>query len=208
MSASYFDLDGTLVEYDAPFEGILREAFAEVGVDAPDRGVLEAYSESFFDVIGEVDDPFAAAVARTGADVDPEAFSAAMVDAEAEYVTTVDGAAPTLDALADDHRLGVLTNGFGPAQRAKLDAVGLADRFEAVVVSGEVGVRKPDPGIYRIAEERLPAQSYAFVADDLTRDVRPAVDRGWRGVFVGEPEGSTGEGVAAVRSLADVPTVL
>ncbi|MFC6724433.1 hypothetical protein ACFQE1_08610 [Halobium palmae] len=71
MSACYFDLDGTLVEYDAPFETVLREAFAGVGVDDPDRSLLEAYSEAFFDVIGDADDPFAAAIARTGTDVDP-----------------------------------------------------------------------------------------------------------------------------------------
>jgi HAD superfamily hydrolase (TIGR01549 family) len=204
--ACYFDLDGTLLEYDAPFADLLTETFAAVGVDDPDRSLLETYSDAFFAVIGVADDPFAAAVSRTDAPVDPEAFSTAQVRTEADHVVAVDGAESVLDAL-DGCRLGVLTNGFGPAQRAKLDAVGLRDRFEAVVVSGEVGVRKPEAGIYRVAAERLVADDYAFVADDLERDVLPAVDRGWRGVYVG-PESATGSDATAVRTLREVSDAL
>jgi hypothetical protein len=56
-------------------------------------------------------------------------------------------------------------------------------------LSREVGVRKPETGIYRVAEERLSADDYAFVAGDLARDIRPAVERGWRGVYIGERRG-------------------
>lgn len=221
MDALYVDLDGTLVEYTARFEAIYDTAVA--GLDGTPADV-EAYSEAFFDVLGDAEtrgsaarssegrgasNPFAAAVAATDATVDPAAFSAAMVEAEREHVAPVDGARATLDALAGEYRLGVLTNGFGPAQRGKLEAAGLADAFETVVVSGEVGVRKPDPGIYEIAEERLPADSYAFVADDLDRDVRPAVERGWRGVYVGaDAESVTATDVDAVRTLDGVREVM
>ncbi|MFC4358597.1 HAD family hydrolase [Halobium salinum] len=208
MPTCYFDLDGTLVEYDAPFADVLSDAFAAVGVDA-DRTLLETYSEAFFDVLGDADDPFAAAIDRTDAGVDPAAFSDAMVRTEAEHTVVVDGADAVLDTLSGEWRLGVLTNGFGPAQRAKLETVGLTDRFESVVVSGEVGARKPEPAIYRAAEGRLAADSYVFVADDLERDVLPAVDCGWRGVLVGDDVNpSVPDGVETVRSLADVPTVL
>lgn len=206
MDALYVDLDGTLVEYTASFEAIYDTAVA--GLDGTPADV-ETYSEAFFDVLGDADDPFRAATARTDATVDPDAFSAAMVEAEREHVAPVDDARQVLDALADDYRLGVLTNGFGPAQRGKLEAAGLTDAFETVVVSGEVGVRKPEPGIYEVAEDRLSADSYAFVADDLERDVRPAVACGWRGVHVGEDADSvTAAGVDAVRTFGDVRGVL
>jgi len=71
-------------------------------------------------------------------------------------------------------------------QRAKVDAGGFGDAFDAVVVSRDVGVGKPDPGIFAAAEERLPADSYVFVADALDRDVRAAEAAGWRGVYVGD----------------------
>jgi putative hydrolase of the HAD superfamily len=55
--------------------------------------------------------------------------------------------------------------------------------FDAVVISGEVGMRKPEPGIYRLAADRLglePAQC-VFV-DDLGPNVKGAVGVGMVGV--------------------------
>jgi putative hydrolase of the HAD superfamily len=53
---------------------------------------------------------------------------------------------------------------------------GLIDElFDAYVISGEVGLRKPDPAIYSLAAERmgLPPEAIAFV-DDLPGNLKPA----------------------------------
>jgi putative hydrolase of the HAD superfamily len=57
------------------------------------------------------------------------------------------------------------------------------DRFDALVVSHEVGLRKPDPGIYHHARERAgcPAGECLFV-DDLPANVEAARACGWQGV--------------------------
>jgi putative hydrolase of the HAD superfamily len=51
----------------------------------------------------------------------------------------------------------------------------LAELFDAVVISAEVGLRKPDPAIYELAAERmeLPPAAIAFV-DDLPGNLKPA----------------------------------
>jgi epoxide hydrolase-like predicted phosphatase len=51
----------------------------------------------------------------------------------------------------------------------------LAELFDAWVISGEVGLRKPDPAIYALAAERmgLPPDAIAFV-DDLPGNLKPA----------------------------------
>lgn len=202
VRACYCDLDGTLVRYETPFAAIYTAALNDLGVEA--RG-LEAYNDAFFAALGEAEDPFAAAISQVDVDVRPDAFSDALVEAEAARVAPTADADATLEAIGEEYRLGVLTNGVGRAQRAKLDAAGLAEHFETVVVSGEVGVRKPDHEVYRIAEDRLPAASYTFVADDLDRDVRPATGCGWRGVYVGEEQP---DDVACRRRFAGVADVL
>jgi putative hydrolase of the HAD superfamily len=55
--------------------------------------------------------------------------------------------------------------------------------FDAIVISGEVGARKPDPEIYLLAAERLqvPVSSCVFV-DDLAANVRGAAAVGMAGV--------------------------
>jgi putative hydrolase of the HAD superfamily len=51
-------------------------------------------------------------------------------------------------------RVGIVTNGARQTQRSKINRTGLAGRVDAVCVSEEVGVRKPDPVIFAIAAHR------------------------------------------------------
>jgi len=53
-------------------------------------------------------------------------------------------------------RVGVISNG-SPAQRLKITTTGLLELIDGYCVSAEVGVRKPDPAIFRLAAERLGA---------------------------------------------------
>jgi putative hydrolase of the HAD superfamily len=76
-------------------------------------------------------------------------------------------------------RTGLLSNSWGLAyERDGWDAL-----FDAVVISGEVGLRKPDPAIYALAAQRLdlPPEQIVFV-DDLRPNVRAAVAAGMVGV--------------------------
>ena len=80
-------------------------------------------------------------------------------------------------------RLALLTNNvreWEPAWRSLLpiDAI-----FELVVDSSAVGLRKPDPAIYRLTLDRLglPAEACAFV-DDLAINVDAARELGLHGV--------------------------
>ena len=204
MDAVYFDLDGTLVEFDRSFVAIVEDAASRLDAEFP-HGDIEAFGRALGEHLESADDPYAAAAAAADLPVDPGAFADAMLEAELEATVPVAGAAEAVVALTDDYRLGVLTNGHGPVQRAKVDAAGFGDAVEAVVVSGEVGVGKPDPGIFAAAEERLPANDYVFVADALDRDVRAADAAGWRGVYYGD---ETPDDVARVGSLSALPDVL
>lgn len=71
---------------------------------------------------------------------------------------------------------------------------GWSDVFDEVVISGEVGLRKPEPEIYRLAAERLgvPPSQCVFV-DDLTPNVRGAVAVGMIGVLHRDVPATVGE---------------
>jgi putative hydrolase of the HAD superfamily len=60
----------------------------------------------------------------------------------------------------------------------------LAELFEVVVISGEVGMRKPDPDVFRSAAERLelPPEACVFV-DDIKSNVEASERVGMRGVL-------------------------
>ena len=69
-------------------------------------------------------------------------------------------------------RTGMLSNSWGDD---RYDREQLAQLFDAWVISGEVGIRKPDPAIYALAAERLglPPEACVFV-DDLPGNLKPA----------------------------------
>ena len=60
----------------------------------------------------------------------------------------------------------------------------LEEHFDVLVISGEVGLRKPDPAIFHatLDELDLPAEACVFV-DDLDRNVEVATELGMHGVL-------------------------
>ncbi len=121
---------------------------------------------------------------------------------------------PALASLASarpDTKLGIVTNGEGEPQRAKLAAIGLADRFPVVVASGEVGVAKPDPAIFSLACERLGVQPEhaAHVGDRLDLDAHAAASAGLRGIWLDRlGVESAAPGVLTIATLHELPAAL
>lgn len=92
-------------------------------------------------------------------------------------------------------RTALLSNSWGRDgyPEAELDA-----HFDVIVISGEVGLRKPDPEIFRLTADRLgvPPERCAFV-DDLQRNVEAARQVGMCGVH------HRGDIADTVRALED-----
>jgi putative hydrolase of the HAD superfamily len=117
-------------------------------------------------------------------------------------------AVAALNALGRTHRLALVTNGASCLQREKLRASGLEDRFEAIVVSEDLGVGKPDPLPFLAALEALaaePADAW-MIGDSLERDVEGALAAGLRAVWL-NPEGRPGDHRPQVRRLAELPAL-
>ncbi|HEV7824275.1 MAG TPA: HAD family phosphatase [Mycobacteriales bacterium] len=87
--------------------------------------------------------------------------------------------AVVLRARRQGVRTALLSNSWG----LDYDRTGWDALFDAVVISGEVGLRKPEPEIYRLTAERLGLgpEECVFV-DDLAPNVRGAAAVGMVGV--------------------------
>jgi putative hydrolase of the HAD superfamily len=116
---------------------------------------------------------------------------------------------PGLEALrAAGHRLLVVSN-WDCSLPDWLGPAGLLQHVEAVISSGEVGVAKPDPGIFERALEVAGAGpgDAVHVGDSLDNDVAGARAVGLRPILV-QRDGAGPEGVETVRSLAELPLLL
>ena len=84
-------------------------------------------------------------------------------------------------------KVGLISNfTYAPAIHASLRKLGISEFFDAVVVSEEIGWRKPHRRIFESALKKLrvdPAET-VFVGDSPTEDIRGARALGIRTVFV------------------------
>src|SRR5690606_10059742 len=120
-----------------------------------------------------------------------------------------------LSSLKDaDIRLGLVTNGASDTQRGKLQALGIEPYFTAVVVSGEMGIAKPDPRVFASALAQLGVEPAAacHVGDNLTTDVAGANAAGMVSVWLNRRgvhrRASDPEPDLEIASLSALPDVL
>lgn len=79
-------------------------------------------------------------------------------------------------ARAAGIRTGLVSNSWGTR---RYDREMLADLFDGVVISGDEGMRKPAPAMYRLGAERAGAAPEACVyVDDLPFNLTPAAELG------------------------------
>ena len=83
-------------------------------------------------------------------------------------------------------KAGALTNNW--ANERGEPTHDLKDRFDAFIESSKVGLRKPDPRIYRLACDTLGiSPSEAVFLDDIGRNLKAARELGMRTIKVDQP---------------------
>ena len=93
-----------------------------------------------------------------------------------------------IDHLRSGYRVGLLSNATSDARRF-FTASGIAGHFDAITISGEEGVMKPDERIYRIALARLNVEpNEAIFVDDFSENVVAARAVGMMGVHFTDPQ--------------------
>jgi epoxide hydrolase-like predicted phosphatase len=97
-------------------------------------------------------------------------------------------------ARAAGIRVGLLSNSWGDGEYDPYEGYELDDIFDAVVISGETGLRKPDPAIYLIAADQLgiPPDECVF-ADDTAHNLAAAEELGMATVHFTSAERGIGE---------------
>jgi HAD superfamily hydrolase (TIGR01549 family) len=150
-------------------------------------------------------------------DPDVEAVASAYRSGYMSARRALDGAAELLTALRPHARIGIVTNNLLAEQRDKLDYCGLAPLVDTLIASEDVGVSKPDPGIFEIALDRLgvAAADAVMVGDSWANDVAGASQAGIRAIWFNpdrKPAPADPPGVDQIHSLTPpediVPLIL
>jgi putative hydrolase of the HAD superfamily len=110
---------------------------------------------------------------------------------------------PMIDAVrrarAAGLRTGLVSNSWG---RGRYDRDSFPELFDVVVISGEVGLHKPQPEIFALAAERVELDpSQCVFVDDLRENCEGAEAVGMTAVL----HRDTGDTLARLEQLLDVP---
>jgi len=119
-----------------------------------------------------------------------------------------------LRSLAGRYRLGLVSNfDHAPTARRILDEHGIARAVQSVVISAEIGRRKPHAALFETAlrELHVPASRALFVGDTIADDVRGALGVGMDVAWINRKEDPLPPAVAptyTLGSLLELPSVL
>ena len=132
-----------------------------------------------------------------------------------------DDVRPTFDRVAaDGYRLGLISNFEGWLEKMLVE-LEVGHDFDVSVISGLVGVEKPDPRIYEIALEkaRVEPDRAVHVGDSLRTDVEPALATGMHAVLIDRLRGRQptdsgsnwdvgGQRWPTIRTLEELPELI
>jgi len=150
--------------------GVTAEECLWGNFDSPGIETLRAWSMGFRRSL------FDALLREQGLPDDDGSLAKEFASARRKLQRLMPDAKETLARLKPFFKIGLLTNGAPDLQRGKLADSGLAQLFDAVAVSGEHMVGKPNPEIFHILLRELGTapDAAAMVGNSLARDIAGA----------------------------------
>ena len=124
--------------------------------------------------------------AQTGLKADAQAMADSFVEGLAEGCYLFPQALSLLQNLHKKARIAVLTNGISFVQKRRMAYSGLSRYVDALVISEDEGISKPDPRIVLRALEKLGCtdrRQAVIVGDSLTSDLAAAKNAQVDGVW-------------------------
>ena len=189
VAAVLFDWNNTLVQFTWDDELLAeghRAGLRAIGRDDEPAAFTARYRERVIER-GTPDERYESLLRELlpeTTDDQIDAFVDAEHEAWAPAFQTLGAAQALLEALRSRRiKTGVILNSWpdpGRVLRGDIERAGLTGLLDTIVISSEVGMRKPDPGIFRLALEQLGVEPHEamFVGDRLETDVQGAANLG------------------------------
>lgn len=204
IKAVFFDLDGTLCDSDTAWDTAQRDMFQLLRKHYPDvseETLTAAWRTIHQELFQQLNDGKCSM-----AEVRDRRFECLFKELDlpigkiteelndflgSRYLTSLRlyDDVTVLEELQAYH-VGIITNGahdeHTDSQLSKVRHLGLSERIQSLTISGEIGIRKPKVGIFKVACERaevLPEEAI-FVGDTVENDIVGANRAGMTSVFI------------------------
>ena len=186
-----FDVDNTLLDFDQTEALALESNFAQHGLPFPPEAKqrYHAINHSYWQRLerkevtpeilrtGRFQDLFD----ELGVQFDAELFASSYLAQLGQQAPLVDGVMELLRELNGRFHLGIITNGLADVQHPRLEKSGLKPYFSPIIISQEIGISKPNPGIFDAAFVQMdqPAKNEVLmIGDSLSSDILGGINYG------------------------------
>ena len=234
VEALLFDFDGTLLDSANGNRDALEATCREVVATFPSldaHQLLEANAEAWVRYWPEVEQGWALGTVDS-ADVSREVWrralsacgcdDAAVTRAVCEIyfrhrsrsLRLFPEVPEVLRQLDHEYSLALVTNGASDAQRETLRQLGIEKAFDALAISGELGVAKPDPAIFEavLRELNVKREQAWHIGNDAVGDVAGARHAGLTAVWLNRDRARWPKGESApdheITSLSELRKLL
>ncbi len=187
IDAVLFDLDYTLFDSEASEREALNMTLHDYGVQPTDETITlyKAINKRLWKLLEKEDigleylrvNRFEQLLEALDESKDPEALADSYTTNLGKCGGFYPEAKPLLERLQGEVKLAIVTNGVSETQRSRLEIHDYERYFDAVVVSGEFGIAKPNPSIFNEALNLLGLskdENVMMVGDSLSSDMEGA----------------------------------
>lgn len=191
------DNDNTLMDFGAAEAKALRETLQTAGLPYDDAtcAVYSRINDALWKALerGETTQPklkverFRQLLTYLGMEGDPAVLGSAYASNLGNYADLLPGAADFMRAVHGKMKIALVSNGVSAIQRSRLAKCPLTPLFDAIVISEEAGVAKPDPRLLEIALQQLGCTDKSqavMMGDSASADIPAAVNAGVDSIFL------------------------
>ena len=225
-----FDYGGTIDSRGVHWSEVIWDGYRETGVPVTKEQFRDSYvvaerelakvrhilpNDNFYDLLLkkmriELQDLVQKGLLE--GDIEPLAKQVAQYCYDAAR-SSIEEARPTLELLSQHYPMVLVSNFYGNVDSVLRD-FDVRRYFKGVIESAVVGVRKPNPVIFKLGVDvlELPANEVLVVGDSLKKDILPAESLGCQVLWL-KGKGWTAEEDAqthpgTIKTLSEIPAIL
>ena len=128
-----------------------------------------------------------------------------------DYNHLFEGTIEILEYLKDQYKLHIITNGFEEVQNKKMRKSGILHFFDHIITSESVGVKKPNPKVFKHALDmaKTSASSSVMIGDNLEADIYGAINCGMKAIhFNSEKTLDIPDHITSINHLSEIKIYL
>lgn len=212
ISAMTFDLDNTLIDRnkaaDVMFFIIVKECYSNIATDEMLQSFRKYDNNGYSNKVTVLNSLFNDYPPDYRM---PDSDIYAFWDSRFSECFSVDTKMHALlEKISHCTKTAIITNGRTEMQKAKIEKTRLNKIFDVIIISDEVGIKKPYPQIFNLALQRLnvkPNESI-YVGDSLKNDVGGCQSVGMKGVWFNPKKHRNDTGIEPYMEICNFAELL